>query len=152
MFEAHIEKWIQRLSIKHSELSGFSICPFASKAKYKIVESINDGITSVLIEQKDIAIMRFPDNLTADNLEALTAKYNHDYKHLDVWFLYDSYHEKNYIDRFETGNGEYNLILIQPYNDLQKRSKHLLENTKYYTHWSEEYFKKIVQSRDERSV
>lgn len=152
MFEQHIEKWIERLSVKHQELSGFSICPYAARAKYKIAKDINDAISSIVLFDFDIAIVKMEDNLTADNLDALTQLYNQQYSHLDVWFLYDSFREVNTIGRFETGNGEYNLILVQPYNDLQKRSQHLADNTTYYSHWSEDYFNKIVRSRDERKV
>lgn len=149
-FEQHIKLWIERLSIKHSELSGFSICPFASRAEYKIADSIDNAITAVLVEKKDIAVVRFDNNLSADNMSALAEHYNFKYKHLDVWFLYDSFREENKIDRFVTGNGEYNLILVQLYSDLQKKSKHLLQTTQYYSHWSEHYFDRIVRARDER--
>lgn len=152
MFEEHVKKWIERLSVKHSELSGFSICPFASRAKYAIANSINEAISNVVIFGYDISIIKMDDSLTPDNLDALCQLYNKSYSHVDVWFLYDSFKEENYIGRFKTGNGEYNILLIQPYNDLQKRSQHLKTSTKYYDHWSQEYYDKIVGSRDERTV
>jgi hypothetical protein len=36
--EAYILKWIKDVSKVRTELKGFAICPFASNAKYKIVE------------------------------------------------------------------------------------------------------------------
>lgn len=150
MFEDHIKKWIERLSIKHSELSGYSICPYASRANYVIVDNVIQAVNEIVNNKKDIVIIQYDNLLSSRNMENLASFYNEQYKDQDVWFLYDSHYETNRIGDFVTGNGLYNLILVQSFSDLQKRSEHLRNNTKYYSQWSETYFNKIVESRNER--
>ncbi len=36
--EAHIRDWIRRLAVLRPELGGFAICPYASRASFKIIE------------------------------------------------------------------------------------------------------------------
>lgn len=148
--ENDIKQWIDRLSIKHNELSGFSLCPYASKANYVIVNNVHQAVDQVLNNNIDIAIIHYDNLLSARSMENLSSFYNEQYKNDDVWFLYDSVYEKNYVGDFVTSNGSHNLILVQRYSDLQKRSNHLLTNTKYYSSWSPVYFNKIVESRNER--
>ena len=148
--ENDIKQWIDRLSIKRNELNGFSLCPYASKANYVIVRNVQQAVNEVINNNIDIAIIQYDNLLSAYSMQNLSSFYNEQYKNDDVWFLYDSVYEKNYVGNFVTSNGLHNLILVQRFSDLQKRSDHLLTNTNYYSTWSSTYFKKIVESRNER--
>ncbi len=52
--EKHIFKWIQEVSKVRKELNGFSICPFASKSKYQVVEC--SASTIKVLEGLDVII------------------------------------------------------------------------------------------------
>ena len=136
----HIEKWIQQVSQAHSELGGFSICPFAKKAKYKIsfcsVNSIQpeepyDVIIYVIEEEKLEEIQKWVEILNQ--------------KHPNWLFFEDCASYDTYINGIRTNNGKYNLILGQPREKLRK-FRDILKKTDYYSYWSKEYYDEIMSS------
>lgn len=137
--EAKIREWIEKLSILRPELGGFSICPYASSAKYKITECNVDDIEP--IEGYDVVIFIVDDYLTPEEVEDWVASYNEIYPE---WiFLEDAAEKVSYIGDFPTNNGFFNLILMQNKEKLSKfREK--LGNTPYYDYWDEEYMREIL--------
>lgn len=135
---ADIENWIEEVSVVRPELGGFSVCPFAKKANYKILEididkvyPINDfDVVIYVLEETDLETINWWVNF-----------YNKKYK--DWLFFEDCASYDTFINGVQTNNGKYNLILGQPKEKLMK-FREILKKTKYYSYWSKEYYNEIV--------
>lgn len=135
-----ITKWIEDISMLKEELGGFSVCPFAKQAKYKIVEcNINDIIP---IDGYDVIIFVVERNLTSEILKNWSKIYNEEYPE---WkFFEDSADIDTYIAKIRTNNGKYNLIIAQPREKLRKY-REILSKTNYYDYWSREYLEEVLE-------
>jgi hypothetical protein len=135
---ADIENWIKEVSVVRPELGGFSICPFAKKSNYEILEIDIDRIYP--IDGLDVVIYVVDE----DDLEAINwwvDFYNSKYK--DWLFFEDCATYDTFIGGVQTNNGKYNLILGQPKEKL-KKFRDILKKTDYYNYWSDDYYKEIV--------
>jgi hypothetical protein len=135
---ADIENWIKEVSVVRPELGGFSICPFAKKSNYEILEIDIDRIYP--IDGLDVVIYV----VNEDDLEAINwwvDFYNSKYK--DWLFFEDCATYDTFIGGVQTNNGKYNLILGQPKEKL-KKFREILKKTDYYNYWSDDYYKEIV--------
>jgi hypothetical protein len=135
---ADIENWIKEVSVVRPELGGFSICPFAKKSNYEILEIDIDRIYP--IDGLDVVIYV----VNEDDLEAINwwvDFYNNKYK--DWLFFEDCATYDTFIGGVQTNNGKYNLILGQPKGKL-KKFREILKKTDYYNYWSDDYYKEIV--------
>jgi len=138
--ESDILEWIKKVSENHEELGGLSICPYALRSIFKIIECKAEEIEP--IEGYDVVIFAVEDNLTLIDIEKWVDFYNQ--KHPEWKFFKDCKHYDSYINEIQTNNGKYNLILAQPKQKLRKiREK--LAKTDYYSYWNEEYLKEILQ-------
>lgn len=134
----YIKNWIKEVSQVRPELGGFSVCPFAAKAKYKIVEcpidklELFDGYEVVIyiVEEEDLEI-----------INQWVRHYNNTFK--EWMFFEDCASYNTFINGVQTNNGKYNLILGQPKDKLLK-FREILKKTEYYSYWSKEYFNEIV--------
>lgn len=133
-----VEEWIQRVSQFRSELGGFSVCPYASKASYKIVECDIDKLE--LISGYDILIYIVNES-SLEEINKWVKYYNEKYS--DWIFLEDCATYDTFINGVQTNNGSLNLILAQPKKDLLK-AREALKKTSYYSYWSKEYYNEIV--------
>ncbi len=133
-----VEEWIQRVSQSRSELGGFSVCPYASKASYKIVECDIDKLE--LLSNYDILIYIVNESLL-EEINKWIEHYNEEYS--DWIFLEDCATYDTFINGVQTNNGSLNLILAQPKKDLLK-AREALKKTSYYSFWSDEYYNEIV--------
>jgi Fe-S-cluster containining protein len=136
-----LEEWIQTIKKSHPDLKGHSICPFAKANTYKIVKcSIND--IKPLDEEFGVVIFIVEDDLEIEygyqKIEELNQKYPK-YKFFD-----DFRDEPSFINKVQTNNGLYNLILYQDSEFLTKMRK-ILAKTNYYDLWDDEYLKKILE-------
>jgi hypothetical protein len=139
--EAHILSWIREVSQVRPELKGFAICPFATNAKYKIVECSAEEIQP--IEGYQVIIYIIEDYFDLDAVQFWVDFYNK--KHESWKFFEDCGSYDTYIQGIKTNNGKYNLILAQPTKKLRKfREK--LAKTEYYNLWDEEYLKEILEN------
>jgi hypothetical protein len=153
--ENDIKNWISFISARQEAISGFPVCPYASRAKYEIVSdgSLYSGVKhalDVLKEtDKDIVILDLSEeNYTPDDLEKEIDSYNKNLKAEDIWLLLDHPEVVTDINGVPTSNGKHVLVLVQRLSDLNSASDHLKQNTKYYSSWSKEYYYKIVRSRE----
>lgn len=133
-----IQQWIQRISLKREELSGFAICPFAESASYHIIEHSICGITP--IKGVDVAIFIVESYLTSEILREWRIKYNNIYKEYE--FLEDGMDEPTFVEGIQSNFGKANLMLVQNKVHLQKM-RQFLSQTDYYSHWNPEILKKI---------
>jgi hypothetical protein len=137
--EANIHKWIHKISTVRPELSNFAICPFASQAKFKIIETTIDDIEP--IEEFDVVIFIVEDKLTLNDINQWIDIYRRVYSEWD--FFEDCKSYDTFIGGVQTNNGLYNLVLCQPKNKLRKfRSQ--LAKTEYYDHWDRNYLQEIL--------
>lgn len=139
--ELYILNWIKDVSKVRPELNGFAICPFASNAKFKIVECPSEEIFPINGYQVIIYIIE--DYFTLDSVQFWVDYYNSKYPN---WkFFEDCGSYNTYINGIQTNNGKYNLILTQPTEKLtQFRQK--LAKTSYYDLWDDEYLKQILEN------
>lgn len=138
--EIYVRNWIEKVSVIREELKGFSICPFASRSLYKIVEC---KISDIQPETGyDLVIFIVEDHLSECEIQDYIEKYNKLYSEWE--FLEDCAFRNTYIGEVQTNNGKYNLILVQPLEKLREYRKKLAK-TEYYSLWSDEYLRKILQ-------
>lgn len=137
--EAHIKDWIARVSHIRPELGGFALCPYASNAKYTIIQCKAKDIMP--ISGYDVIFYVVEDHFDLATVQKWVEYHNDlcsDYLFFEDCASYDTY-----IGGIQSNNGKYNLILAQPREKLRKfREK--LAKTPYYTHWSDEYLREIL--------
>ena len=138
--ELHVLQWIRKVSEVRPELNGFAICPFASKAKFKIVECSAEDIH--VIDGYQVIIFIIEDYFNLDTVNFWVEYYNSKYQ--DWKFFEDCGQYDTFINGVQTNNGKYNLILGQPTEKL-RRFRENLAKTSYYDLWDEEYLKEILE-------
>lgn len=133
-----IEEWIAKVSQSRPELGGFAVCPFASKAYYKIIECAVDNIE--IFDGYEVVIYV----IDCDDLDVINGWVEHyNNKYPDWLFFEDCATYDTFINGVQTNNGVYNLILGQPKEKLMK-FREALKKTEYYSYWSPEYYDEIV--------
>ena len=136
----YILHWIGQLSKIRPELGNFAICPYASKANYKIVEEKLSQI--VPNPDYDVIIYVVEDNMSAQFLYDAVDDYNRNYS--DYKFIADHGKTKTYIQGIQTSNGFFNLVLCQPRKELTEARKKLAK-TNYYDYWDQNYLKEVLE-------
>lgn len=137
-----MKEWIERISVKHESLGGFSVCPFAKGAEYEIVETDGSDINPPPWDF-ELIIYKLPDNYSEQEVVELAKEYNKLFP--QIVFLPDPKDRNTYINGVQTNNGKYNLILCQWRDNLNK-AREKLANTAYYKLWAEDYLKEILES------
>ena len=136
----YILHWIGQLSKIRPELGNFAICPYASKANYKIIEEKLSQI--VPNPDYDVIIYVVEDNMSAQFLYDAVDDYNRNYP--DYKFIADHGKTKTYIQGIQTSNGFFNLVLCQPRKELTEARKKLAK-TNYYDYWNKNYLKEVLE-------
>ena len=137
-----IESWIERISKPADLLGGFSVCPFAKGAEYSVHKTDGSDINPPPWDF-ELMIYVLPDHYTEEEVVAIANEYNKMYP--DIVFLPDPKDRYTEINGVQTNNGEYNIILCQ-WRDNLDRARNKLKNTTYYTYWAEEYLNEILSS------
>ena len=136
----HIRKWISNLSKIRPELGNFSLCPFASTANFLIVEQKLDEI--VPSSDYDVIIYIVENHHSPDYLYDSVDNYN--LKYTDYKFLADHKDEDTFINKVQSNNGKYNLVLVQSRKDLLEARKKLAK-TDYYNNYDEDYLQEVLE-------
>ena len=137
--EAHIHHWIREISKIRPELKNFAVCPFASGAKFTIIETMISDIEP--IEGFDVAIFIVQDKLSLQDIKQWVDIYNKVYPH--YYFFEDCKSYDTFLQGIQTNNGRYNLVLCQSKEKLRKfREK--LANTEYYSNWEVPFLQEIL--------
>ena len=136
----YILHWISQLSKIRPELGNFAICPYASKANYKIIEEKLSQI--VPNPDYDVIIYVVEDNMSAQFLYDAVDDYNRNYP--DYKFIADHGKTKTYIQGIQTSNGFFNLVLCQPRKELTEARKKLAK-TNYYDYWDKDYLEEVLE-------
>jgi hypothetical protein len=135
-----VRNWIAELIMPREELGNHSICPFAATSSFLIRETTIGGVSP--ISGVDVAIFIVEENVTIDHLIDRCRILNEMYP--DYIFLDDHKDDPSYINGIQSNYGIDNLILVQKKDKLLTARKNL-KKTDYYTYWSEEFYKKIVE-------
>lgn len=134
-----VEKWVAKISKKHSDLGGNRICPFAKMPKVVTVEKLS--ITDFIRIEDEIAIY-MEDGVCSsyEEIEELCRQL----KSLNPNFVFlpDHPHKLNYINGHETGNGVFPCIIVQTKQELDS-ARASLEKTDYYQYWDKNYLNEI---------
>ena len=136
----YILHWISQISKIRPELGNFAICPYASKAKFEIVDEKLSQI--VPRDDFDVIIYVVEDDMSANFLYDAVDDYTRNYP--DYKFIADHGKTKTYIQGIQTSNGKYNLVLCQPRSELTEARKKLAK-TNYYDYWDENYLKEVLE-------
>lgn len=136
----HVRKWIRNLSRVRPELGNFSLCPFASTANFLIIEQKLDEI--VPYPDYDVVINIVEDHHESDYLYNAVDHYNLKYK--DYKFIADHGKTDTFINKIQSNNGKYNLVLFQPRKDLTE-ARIKLAKTNYYDYWDKDYLKEVLE-------
>ena len=137
--EAHIQEWIKKVSVTHSELGDISICPFAASANIKIVECNVEDI--IPVEGYDVVFYVVEDYLDLQSVQFWVDLYNK--LHTEYIFLEDCATYDSYIEGIQTNNGKYNLILMQQREKLL-RHREILRQSGYYDNWTDEMMQEVM--------
>ena len=136
----YIRRWIRDLSKIRPELGNFSLCPFASNSNFLIVEQKLDKI--VPSPDYDVVINIVEDYHDSDYLYNAVDEYNLKYE--DYKFIADHGKTNTFINKIQSNNGKYNLVLVQPRKDLTE-ARIKLAKTSYYDYWDENYLKEVLE-------
>jgi len=137
--EAYIYEWAAEVAKQREELGGFSVCPYASTSKNKIIECPIDDI--VPESGYDVIIFIVDDFWNINQVKKWVEVYNKKYTYYK--FFEDCASQPTFINEVQTNNKKYNLILCQSKKKLSAIRKKLAE-TEYYTYWNEDYLKQIL--------
>lgn len=135
-----VRNWIARLIMPREELGNHSICPFAAAATVAIEETMIGGVSP--IDGVDVAIFIIQEDVTIEQLVNRCKTLNNMYS--EYIFLDDHKDDPSYINGVQSNYGIDNLILVQKKDKLLTARRNL-KKTDYYTYWSEEFYKKIVE-------
>lgn len=143
MQKKNIEVWIKRISKPNKKIGGHSICPFAKKAKYLLIENDLTKIKLSFPEDNDLVIFisNTDQAIPPKNLDKICKDLSIRYK--EYIFLYNSKLEKTYINNQRTDNAMYDMIFCQPKEELNK-AREVLGKTSYYDFWSKSFLNKIL--------
>ena len=137
-----LHNWIIKISTKKKELGGYSVCPFAKSAKYKIFKvNLNEIIPDLFELDYDVIIFVLKQKISINQLKNKCKSLNKKYK--DYVFLPDHKKYKTLIKDVQTNNGKHNLIICQCKKELNK-AREILKKTNYYKNWSKKYLKEIM--------
>lgn len=137
--EAYILEWAKEVAKEREELGGFSVCPYASGSKTKIIECPIDDI--VPEPGYDVIVFIVDDFWNLTQVKKWVEIYNEKFSYYS--FFEDCASQPTFINGIQTNNKRFNLILCQSKIKLSKIRKKLAK-TEYYTYWSEDYLKKIL--------
>ena len=112
-----LESWILQISQSNPDLNGFSICPFVKNNTYKIVKSSIHNIKP-LDEEFGVVIFIVESDLDIDFARKKIDDLNQTYPKYK--FFDDFRDEPSFINKLQTNNGKYNLILYQDNEFLRK--------------------------------
>lgn len=137
--EVYIRQWAKDVAKEREELGGFSVCPYASDSKTKVIECPIDDI--VPEPGYDVIVFIVDDLWNLDQVKKWVEIYNEKFQYYT--FFEDCASQPTFINGIQTNNKRFNLILCQSKKKLSSIRKKLAK-TEYYTYWNEEYLKQIL--------
>ena len=145
--QSHIKLWIQHLSQPQPDLGGLAVCPYAARARYKILNRVKKLIKfekdQHLLNTVDVLLYLKEFRMKKSKMYELCDQLNDTHK--KYVFLADHWEVETNINDVRTNNGLYNLILCQKRSKLENARK-FLRSKKYYDYWSKKYLKDVMST------
>ena len=145
--QSHIKLWTQHLSKPQDGLGGLSVCPYAARARYKILDRVKKPINfeqdQHLLETVDVLLYLKEFRMKQSQMYLLCDQLND--AHKEYVFLADHWETETKIKNVRTNNGLYNLILCQKRSKLENARK-FLRSKNYYDYWSKKYLKDVMST------
>jgi hypothetical protein len=138
----NIKDWINRVKQPRIELGGLSVCPFANKTDYEIIETDGSDINPPPWDF-ELIIYKLPDTYTIEELNHIAIEFNRLYP--EMIFLPDHKNKATFINGVQTNNGQYNFILCQ-WRDNLETARNKLRKTNYYDFWDKDYLDEILKT------
>jgi hypothetical protein len=153
------------LELPNKELGDKPVCPYAKQARISgqvniVVEESGEKLLETVVNQcnnfkqsgKKICIVACPDlETTADELEDYVHALNHVFVPQDVYLM--SSHPGGYEEPVEflentdwLPDNEFLMVLIQPFEELEKASSNL-NKIGFYKTWPQDYYESTVNKR-----
>ena len=132
-------EWMAEIVKPQKKLGNISICPYAKKASWAIVECEDKKIDVNQCHQ-EVTIFVLPKSMSKAKLESYALDLKK--KHPTFVFLPDHKKANTKLKNLSTGNGKHNLILVQRRKKLDIARNNLAKG-KYYDNMSEDYKKKL---------
>lgn len=145
--QSHIKLWIKHLSSSQDTLGGLAVCPYAARARYKILNRVKKSIDfdkdKSLLETMEVLLYIKEFRMKKSAMYALCDQLNKSYP--TYIFLADHWDMETNIKDVRTNNGLYNLILCQKRSKLENARK-FLRSKNYYDYWSKKYLKDVMST------
>jgi len=153
------------LELPNKELGDKPVCPYAKKARISgqidiVVEESGEKLLQTVVNQcnrftesgKKICIVACPDlEVTADELDSYVHALNHVFVPQDVYLM--GSHPVNDLEPVEflentdwESDNEFLMVLIQPFEELEKASSNL-NKIGFYESWPQDYYESTVNKR-----
>ena len=153
------------LELSNKELGDKPVCPYAKKARISgqidiVVEECGEKLLQTVVNQcnwftesgKKICIVACPDlEVTADELDSYVHALNHVFVPQDVYLM--ASHPGNDLEPVEflentdwESDNEFLMVLIQPFEELEKASSNL-NKIGFYESWPQDYYESTVNKR-----
>jgi hypothetical protein len=135
-----LNEWIERISKPREELGGLSVCPYAKKSEFTLIETDGSNISPPPWDF-ELIVYKLPDHYSVDELVSIASEYNTIYP--EMVFLPDHKDRDTFINGVQTNNAKHNLILCQ-WRDNLESARTKLKTSNYYSFWDQEYLKEIL--------
>jgi hypothetical protein len=135
-----LNDWIERISKPREELGGLSVCPYAKKSEFTLIETDGSNISPPPWDF-ELIVYKLPDHYSVDELVSIASEYNTIYP--EMVFLPDHKDRDTFINGVQTNNAKHNLILCQ-WRDNLESARTKLKTSNYYSFWDQEYLKEIL--------
>jgi hypothetical protein len=142
MLNNDIKQWVEDISRPADALGGLSVCPYARSAEYTVHETDGSDISPPPWDF-ELMIYVLPSHYSEQEVFAIADEYNKIIP--DMVFLPDPKDRRTEINGVQTNNGKHNLILCQWRDNLTK-AREKLASTAYYSYWTDEYLKEIINA------
>jgi hypothetical protein len=128
-------------------LGGLSVCPYAARAGYKILNRVKKPIKferdQPLLDTVDVLLYLKEFRMKKKDMYKLCDQLNDTHK--EYVFLADHWDTETNIKDVRTNNGLYNLILCQKRSKLEN-ARNFLRSKNYYSYWSKKYLKDVMST------
>jgi len=153
------------LELPNKDLGNKPVCPYAKKARLSgqiniVVEESGEKLLQTIVNQcnkftesgKKICIIACPDlETTADEIDSYVHALNYVYVPKDIYLM--ASHPGNDLEPVEflentdwESDNEFLMVLIQPFEELEKASSSL-NKIGFYKAWPKEYYQSTVTKR-----
>jgi len=153
------------LELPNKDLGNKPVCPYAKKARLSgqiniVVEESGEKLLQTIVNQcnkftesgKKICIVACPDlETTADEIDSYVHALNYVYVPKDIYLM--ASHPGNDLEPVEflentdwESDNEFLMVLIQPFEELEKASSSL-NKIGFYKAWPKEYYQSTVTKR-----